>query len=99
MNSLYNDIKSIEIPIKILPKNEDYKRGHCLYKLEGYMQTKYVIYDEPLDGFNENSDIYKFGKNIMKKFNIDPDQYTLVYCNNVDWLSYFQLKEIKKDLF
>lgn len=94
MSNLNNDIESIEIPNDILPKNEDYKRGHCLYKLQGYIQSKYVMYDEPLDGFKEESKIYNFGISIMRKFNLNPNEWTLLYHNDAEWLSHFKL--IKK---
>ena len=94
MNKLYSDIESIEIPVNILPKNEDYKRGHCLYKLNGYMQPKYVLYDEPLNAFKEDSEIYKFGISILNKFKLSPNEWTLIYNNNTDWISYFKLEKL-----
>lgn len=94
MNDIYRKIESIEIPMETHPKNEDYKRGFCLYRLVGYMQSRYVIYEEPLEGFNEDSKIYKFGISILRQFNLNPEEWTLLYHNDVDWVSTFKL--IKK---
>ena len=69
MNDIKKKINDINIPFEYNPSSEDYVRGHCLYKLEGYIQPKYVIYNEELSAFNKSSNIYKYGINILQKFN------------------------------
>jgi len=93
MNDIKKKINDINIPFEYNPSSEDYVRGHCLYKLEGYIQPKYVIYNEELSAFNKSSNIYKYGINILQKFNLDINEWTLVYNVNPEWCNYFTLKE------
>lgn len=92
--NIHKNIELIKIPKNKLPKNKDYKRGHCLYKLEGHLQSKYIIYDEPLDAFNNDSEIYSFGLSILKRYNLSIDEWTLIYKNSSEWHNYFELKKL-----
>ena len=97
MNNIKKEINNINIPNEYNPSANDYVRGHCLYKLEGYIQPKYVIYNEELNAFKESSNIYKYGISILQKFNLNINEWTLVYNVNPDWSNYFTLKNIYKD--
>ena len=85
------EIESIEIPHNVIPLGKDYKRGFCLYKIEGHIQPRYVPYDENLDSFKEDSQIYKYGTSILRKYNLNPNDYTLQFRNNYDWACGFKL--------
>ena len=94
MESVKKQIESIDIPSEYIPKNNDYKRGFCLYELQGYIQPKYIVYNETLDSFNEESNLYKYGINILRKYSLNPDEWTLLYEYNPDWLCRFKLIKI-----
>ena len=85
------EIESINISNEYKPSSDDYVRGHCLFKIEGYMQAKYVVYDEPLQSFKNTSKIYNYGINILKKYNLDIKEWTLIYHTNSEWYNTFYL--------
>lgn len=94
MKEIRKQIESILISREYYPSTCDYIRGHCLYKLGGYIQPNYVIYEEPLKSFKTTSKIYNYGVSILNKYNLDLNEWTLLYHTNPEWYNSFTLTKI-----
>ncbi len=82
--------EKLELQIEEYPKNEDYKSGEPAWIVQ---YGNFIIRPEPLSSFKRNSKFRLFGLNILKKYNLDPNDYTLIYNRELEWLSYLSLSK------
>jgi hypothetical protein len=83
--------EKLELKIEEHPKKEDYKSGGPAW-IVGY--SHFMIRPEPLSSFKRDSKFRLFAIDILKKYNLDPNSYTLIYNTEPEWLSYFTLSKI-----
>tara|TARA_B100000902_G_C27286323_1_gene904611 strand:+ start:1237 stop:1500 length:264 start_codon:yes stop_codon:yes gene_type:complete len=80
-----------ELKIEEYPKNEEYKMGGPSWIVQ---TSNFIVRPEPLSSFKRDSKFRLFGNNLLKKFNIDSNCYTLIYNNEPEWFSYFTLSKL-----
>lgn len=80
MNLLKDKLENLYIENEFLPSDLDYIRGYKLYKLKGYVNSRFIIHDEPLESFLNTSKIYIYGKSLLDEYKLDCDTYTLLLC-------------------
>lgn len=80
MNLIKEKIDKLMVDIKYFPSDNDYVRGYKLYRQIGYINSRFVIIDEPLESFIVESKIYRYGNAILNEYNINTEKYTLLLC-------------------
>ena len=80
-----------ELKIEEYPENKDYKMGGPSWTVES---NSFTVRPEPLSSFIRGSKFRLFGMNLLKKYNLDPNKYTLIYNTSPEWYSYFTLAKI-----
>ena len=94
MEKTINEIENIQIPPEYYPSNNDYVRGYCLYRIKGYNNPRYVIHDESIESFKKESKIYKYSIGILRSYNLNLNEFTLLIIHNDEWFNTFRV--IKK---
>lgn len=84
MNLLKDKLENLYIENEFLPSDLDYIRGYKLYKLKGYINSRFVIHDEPLESFIKTSKIYKYAESLLNEYRVDTETYTLLLCRRDD---------------
>lgn len=84
MNLLKDKLEKLYIENEFLPSDLDYIRGYKVYKLRGYINSRFVIHDESLESFLKTSKIYKYGESLLNEYNVDTETYTLLLCRRDD---------------
>ena len=84
MNLLKDKLENLYIENEFLPSDLDYIRGYKVYKLRGYINSRFVIHDELLESFIKTSKIYKYGESLLNEYKVDTETYTLLLCRRDD---------------
>ena len=79
-----------EIPEEKNPENNEYKiGGPSMYVVGSGLGFR----DTPLSLFKRGSKFRLYGESILKKYDYDPNKYTLIYHIEPEWLHYFTLSK------
>jgi hypothetical protein len=82
--------EKIEIPREKNPKDIEYKLGGPSLDFKG---SGIAYKDMPLSQFKRGSEFRLYGESILKKYNYDPNEYTLIFHIEPEWLNYFTLSK------
>lgn len=80
-----------ELKIEEYPKNKEYKMGGPSWIVK---YDNFIVRPEPLSSFKRDSKFRLFGLSLLKKYDLDPNKYTLIFNNEPEWYSYFTLTKI-----
>ncbi len=80
--------EKIEIPVNKYPENDEYKTGGPAMYISG---NGLRCRELPLSQFKKNSKFRIYGENILKQYNYDPNEYTLILHHEPEWFNYFTL--------
>lgn len=79
-----------EIPIEKYPENLEYKMGGpSMYVMRSGLRFR----DTPLSQFKRGSKFRTYGESILKEYNYDPNEYTLIYHIEPEWVHYFTISK------